>query len=284
MKTIREVASLYRSRPTIEGAGVHLKRAVGWGDPYEFDPFLLLDDFHSRNPADYVAGFPWHPHRGIETVTYMLEGVVAHGDSIGNRGEIRSGDVQWMTAGGGIVHQEMPQPHEGDFRGTQLWVNLPRSHKMMEPRYRGIEADQIPECRLENGALVKVIAGRYGECVGPVTDLVLSAEYLDVTLPVRRAFAHPTPPGHTCFAYVLTGEGFVGSGQGAAVSTENVVLFGPGDSVAARAGADGMRFLLLTGEPLGEPIAWRGPIVMNTEEELDTAWRELREGTFLKQR
>lgn len=281
MASIREVARQHRSRPTLEGAGVHLKRAIGWGDPYEFDPFLLLDDIHSSKPEDYTAGFPWHPHRGIETVTYVLDGVVEHGDSIGNRGAIRSGDVQWMTAGSGIVHQEMPQAMRGDFRGLQLWVNLPRSHKMMGPRYRGIEAAEIPACRLPNGTVVKVVAGRFGEYEGPAGDLVREPVYLDVTLPAGCEFTHAVPAHHTCFAYVLEGAGTLGAES--AVSAETVALLGPGEAVVARAGAErGLRFLLFSGEPLAEPIAWRGPIVMNTQEELDVAFREYRDGTFLK--
>lgn len=282
MERVREVEKLYRSRPTLEGAGVRLKRAVGWGDPHEFDPFLMLDDMHSTHPADYTAGFPWHPHRGIETVTYVLDGVVEHGDSLGNRGTIRSGDVQWMTAGSGIVHQEMPQPHPGDFRGFQLWVNLPRSHKLMAPRYRGIDASSIPACRLDDGTVVKVIAGRFGECEGPAGDLIREPQVLDVSVAAGREFVHAVPVRHTCFGYVLTGEGRVGAPTGTAVSAEHVVLLGEGDRVSVRAGEQGLRFLLFSGEPLGEPIAWRGPIVMNTEGELDAAFREYQDGTFLK--
>ena len=282
MDTIREVATLHRSRPTLEGAGVHLKRAIGWGDPHEFDPFLMLDDIHSSNPADYTAGFPWHPHRGIETVTYVLDGVVEHGDSIGNRGAIRSGDVQWMTAGSGIIHQEMPQAMRGDFRGLQLWVNLPRSHKMMVPRYRGIEAAEIPACRLGDGTVVKVVAGCFGDCEGPAGDLIREPQYLDVSVPGGVEFTHAVPVHHTCFAYVLTGAGVMGPGPGTAVSAENVALLARGEVVAARAGKEGLRFLLFSGEPLKEPIAWRGPIVMNTDRELDVAFREYQEGTFLK--
>ena len=279
MTAIREVKKLYTSRPTREGAGVRLKRAVGWGDPHEFDPFLLLDDIHSEDSADYAAGFPWHPHRGIETVTYVLDGVVEHGDSIGNQGAIRSGDVQWMTAGSGIIHQEMPQPMRGDFRGLQLWVNLPSSHKMMGPRYRGIEAAEIPACRLADGAVVRVVAGRFGECQGPAGELIREPVYLDVTLPAGREFRHGLPPNHTVFAYVLTGSGSMGRGG---VSAENVILLGPGEETDTRAGDGGLRFLLFSGEPLREPIAWRGPIVMNTEEELDLAFHEYRNGTFIK--
>lgn len=280
MSTLRKVATLSRSTPVLEGAGVRLHRAVGNGDEYEFDPFLLLDDIHSSNPSDYIAGFPWHPHRGIETVTYVLRGTVEHGDSIGNRGAINSGDVQWMTAGSGIVHQEMPQRFSGDFRGLQLWVNLPASHKMMAPRYRGLTADEIPACTAENGTVVRVIAGSYGGCVGPAKDLIRSPTYFDIELQPGEVFTHPFPRGHTVFAYVLDGKGAFG--EGTPVAYENVCLFGDGEIFRAEAGSDILRFFLFSGEPLREPIAWRGPIVMNTAEELYTAFEELREGTFIK--
>ena len=282
MKKIREVVRMFRSKPTLEGAGVRLKRAIGFSEVPQFDPFLLLDDIHSDDPADYVAGFPWHPHRGIETVTYMIEGVVEHGDSMGNKGSIRSGDVQWMTAGSGIIHQEMPQAKEDTLRGLQLWVNLPRSHKMMRPRYRGIEAAQIPEYRLPNGTAVKVIAGRYGGKEGPVRDLVQSPEYFDVSIPAGGEFSHGAPDHYTVFAYVLAGEGTCGPSSATPVVSENLVLFSSGEGIVVRAGARELRFLLMAGAPLGEPVAWRGPIVMNTEEELDLAFHEYRTGNFIK--
>lgn len=280
MSRYRRISGLKRPTPVLEGAGVRLHRAVGTGDEYEFDPFLLLDDIHSDNPADYLAGFPWHPHRGIETVTYVLRGTVEHGDSIGNRGAINSGDVQWMTAGSGIVHQEMPQRFSGDFRGLQLWVNLPATHKMMNPRYRGIVADEIPKCVEESGTVVRLLAGSYGECTGPAKDLVRSPTYFDVTLPPGEVFSHPFPADHTVFAYVLEGNGAFG--EDTPVGYETVALFGEGEVFRAEAGADALRFFLFSGEPLREPIAWRGPIVMNTEEELYVAFEELREGTFIK--
>ncbi len=281
----RSVAAVFPSRPTLEGAGVRLRRAVGHDRAHvsAFDPFLLLDDIHSTHPEDYLAGFPWHPHRGIETVTYVLRGEVDHGDSIGNRGAIGTGDVQWMTAGSGIVHQEMPQRTAGDFRGLQLWVNLPASRKMTPPRYRDVPAAAVPACPLPGGGEVKVVAGRYGGCQGPVTDIVRGSTYLDVTLPAGGNLAHPTDPRHTVFAYVLEGAGAFAATGSLASSADHVVLFGAGDSVVVNAGGDGLRFLLFSGEPLNEPVAWRGPIVMNTEEELDLAFREYREGTFLKE-
>ncbi len=217
-------------------------------------------------------------------MTYVLRGEVDHGDSIGNRGAIGAGDVQWMTAGSGIIHQEMPQPFPGDMRGLQLWVNLPASHKMMSPLYRDVPAATIPQCEIAGSATVRVIAGRCGDCEGPVADIVRSPEYLDVTVSPRGAFSHPTAPTHTVFAYVLEGEGRFGLEDTAGdVPRDHVVLWGTGDSVTVRGGEAGVRFLLFAGEPLGEPVAWRGPIVMNTEEELELAFREYRAGTFIKE-
>jgi redox-sensitive bicupin YhaK (pirin superfamily) len=281
----RDPALIFPSQPTREGAGVHLRRGVGHDRSLiaRFDPFLLLDDIHSTRPEDYLAGFPWHPHRGIETVTYVLAGEVEHGDSIGNRGAIGSGDVQWMTAGSGIVHQEMPRAWDGDMRGLQLWVNLPASHKMMAPRYRDVPAATIPTCDLAGGAVVKVVAGSVGGCEGPVADIVRGPTYLDVTVPAGGAFAHSTPPGHTVFAYLLEGAGAFAPGDERVVAADHVVLYGPGDAVEVRPGGGGVRFLLFSGEPLGEPVAWRGPIVMNTEAELELAFREYRDGTFIKE-
>jgi len=282
MNSVRDVIEILPAKPTREGAGVRLKRAVGYDQVPRFDPFLLLDDIHSADPRDYVAGFPWHPHRGIETVTYVVKGLVEHGDSIGNRGTIGSGDVQWMTAGSGIVHQEMPQARRGDWRGLQLWVNLPASHKMMPPRYRDVLRDSIPEVEGDPGATVKVIAGRYRGTVGPVHDIVRPPEYLDVSVSPGAEFRHGIDSGHTAFAYMLGGAGAFGPGDGTEVEGDRVVRFGAEGKVVARAGARGLRFLLVSGEPLNEPVAWRGPIVMNTEEELDQAFREYREGTFLR--
>jgi redox-sensitive bicupin YhaK (pirin superfamily) len=282
MDKIRAIERLSRSRPTLEGAGVHLKRAFGSADVPRYDPFLMLDDFHSDRPADYMAGFPWHPHRGIETVTYMISGEVEHGDSMGNKGIIQSGEVQWMTAGSGIIHQEMPRRQKGTLWGLQLWVNLPASHKMMGPRYRDIRAADIPECRLASGSVVKVVAGSFNGCHGPVRDLIGDPEFLDVSVPNSGEFEHAIPKGHTAFAYVLEGEGRFTPGQEKAIPAESLLLYGDGDKVSIKAEKADLRFLLISGLPLSEPVAWRGPIVMNTEEELNVAFAEYRNGTFIK--
>jgi redox-sensitive bicupin YhaK (pirin superfamily) len=282
MSIIREPVSIFSSIPTMEGAGVRLKRAFGHAEAPDLDPFLLLDDIHSRNSEDYTAGFPWHPHRGIETVTYVLHGDVEHGDSIGNRGAIGDGDVQWMTAGSGIVHQEMPQPTGGDMRGLQLWVNLPASMKMMDPRYRDIKAGTIPVVTQDTGIVVRIVAGDYGGESGPMKDLIQSPAYLDVTVPKDVKFEHSFEPGHTVFAYILEGSGSFSPKDRNLIVEEHVVLYGPGDRVEITAGENGLRFLLISGQPIGEPVAWRGPIVMNTEEELHEAFREYRDGTFIK--
>jgi hypothetical protein len=257
-----------------------LHRVFGNEQVPRLDPFLMLDDFGSDNPAEYLAGFPWHPHRGIETVTYLDRGTVEHGDSIGNAGAIGPGDVQWMTAGSGIIHQEMPQePADRILRGFQLWVNLPAQHKMMAPRYRGIEGADIPVATLAAGVTAKVIAGEATGVRGPVMDLVVDVCYLDVTAAPAAACDHPVAADHRCLAYVVEGEGgFAGTRVGAG----HLVLFDGKGGVAAEAGARGCRYLLLSGRPLGEPVAWYGPIVMNTEEELETAFREYRNGTFVK--
>lgn len=284
----RLVVSVNPSRPTREGAGVFLRRAFGFQDEGDFDPFLLLDDFRSDVPAQYLAGFPWHPHRGIETITYVLAGDVEHGDSLGNRGAIGAGDVQWMTAGSGIVHQEMPKGDaQGRMYGFQLWANLPAKDKMMDPRYRDVKADQIPEVVRPDGVRVRVVAGSVDGTTGPVRDVVIAPEYLDVSIPPLTRFAHDTPRGHTVLAYVFEGEGAFGpeaaGGEGERRYGDGTLLrFGDGDRVEARTAADAVRFLLISGRPLGEPIAWRGPIVMNTEEELQTAFEEYRDGTFLR--
>ncbi len=280
MSARRSVSDVWRNRATMEGAGVRLHRVFGNEQVPRLDPFLMLDDFGSDDPADYLAGFPWHPHRGIETVTYLDRGTVEHGDSIGNAGAIGPGDVQWMTAGSGIIHQEMPQaPADRILRGFQLWVNLPAKHKMMAPRYRGIEAAGIPSASLAKGVSAKVIAGEAGGVRGPVKDLVVDVSYLDVTAAPGAACDHPVPADQRCLAYVVEGEGtFAGTGVGAG----HLVLFEGQGAVAVAAGPRGCRYLLLSGQPLGEPVAWYGPIVMNTEEELETAFREYRDGTFVK--
>jgi quercetin 2,3-dioxygenase len=297
--SIRKISKIWKSKPTVEGAGVHLKRAFGNYQVPLFDPFLLLDDFHSPNPADYLRGFPWHPHRGIETITYVLNGRVEHGDSMGNKGVIESGDIQWMTAGSGIIHQEMPKGDDsGLLWGFQLWANLPASHKMMDPRYRGLVAAEIPEAIMSQ-ARVKVIAGQVGGVQGPVRDVVVDPEYLDVTMPEETTFTHAIKRGYTAFAYVIDGQGYfdldrnpyshevVGRNyfdfdRQCQCTAESLVLFEDGDSVAVTTNSHPVRFLLVSGKPIGEPVAWYGPIVMNTQEELEVAFREYQEGSFIK--
>jgi len=280
---LRRPDSISPSRPMIEGAGVQLRRAFGYGQERLFDPFLMLDDFRGDHPSQYQAGFPWHPHRGIETITYMREGEIDHGDSMGNSGTIGPGDVQWMTAGSGVVHQEMPR---GDARGRmggfQLWANLPATHKMMPPRYRGITAGDIP-VEEEAGARVRVISGTVGGSIGPAREVVIEPEYLDVTLEPAATWTHPTRLGDTVFAYLFEGSvRFGDAGDDIAADHGTVVLLEDGDLLTMEAGSAGARFLVVSGKPLREPIAWRGPIVMNSQAELDTAWRELSEGTFVK--
>ncbi len=282
MNSVRKIKSVTDSKPTIEGAGVHLKRAFGYYEVPQYDPFLLLDYFGSDNPDDYVAGFPWHPHRGIETVTYMIHGSVEHGDSLGNKGIIGSGDIQWMTAGSGIIHQEMPQKTEGRMRGLQLWVNLPASRKMMDPRYRDIQADQPPVLKLKNGSTVKIITGEFEGERGPVSEIVSGPEYLDIELPAGERFEKSAKKEHTVFAFVLDGTGFFDEHREDGAGEGQTVLYEDGDTVSVRSGDSGVRFLLVSGKPIGEPVAWRGPIVMNTDEELMTAFEEYRTGTFIK--
>jgi quercetin 2,3-dioxygenase len=291
----RKIRSIVKNQPAIEGAGVHLHRAIGFGPPEMYDPFLLLDDFRSHNPEHYLKGFPWHPHRGMETISYVLKGEVEHRDSLDNRGVIGSGDVQWMTAGSGIIHQEMPK---GDtnraIEGIQLWSNLPAANKMMAPRYRTILSKEIPEVTDPDGAIIKVIAGSVGDVEGPVRDVMSKPEFLDVTIPAGKSFAHATPRGHTVFAYVIGGKGLFDyqpdgatgeeNGQNRLVGDGHVVLFFDGDQMSVGTLTEPVRFLLISGKPLREPIAWKGPIVMNTEEELRTAFDELEQGTFIKHR
>jgi redox-sensitive bicupin YhaK (pirin superfamily) len=279
--TIRTVQQLFRSQPTLEGAGVRLKRVFGSSQLPRFDPFLLLDDFHSSDPNDYLAGFPMHPHRGIETITYLLQGRVLHKDSMGHSGVIEAGGVQWMTAGGGIIHEEMPQVSQPVLWGFQLWANLPASHKMMAPRYREIRSDQIPTVSPADGVKIKIICGRVNGIEGPVREIVIDPEYLDVTLAPERSFDRPAKPGHRLFGYVLEGEARFGEPDGAVVGPETAALFGDGDTVRIITGTNAVRLLLVSGKPIGEPIAWGGPIVMNTREELARAFEEYRDGTFL---
>ena len=301
MGTMRRIAKVWKSEPTIEGAGVHLKRAFGFHEVPQLDPFLLLDDFHNNDPRNFLPGFPWHPHRGIETITYLLDGEVDHGDSLGNSGVIAPGDVQWMTAGSGIIHQEMPRPgRTGGNWGFQLWANLPRSHKMMDPRYRGLERSEIPEASLDGGVRARVVCGQVGEVRGPVSDIVTDPEYIDVAVPAGASFNHTVKNGHTAFAYVYEGKGYFDPQRDPFTYQEippqwlevtRDCQFGPetlvlyerrGDEIAVSAVEQPVRFLLISGRPIGEPVAWYGPIVMNTQEELRAAFEEYQQGTFIK--
>jgi len=279
---------------------VHLRRAFGFGNTSDFDPFLLLDDFRNERPEDYLAGFPWHPHRGIETITYVLAGTVEHGDSMGNSGTIGAGDVQWMTAGSGIVHQEMPKGDpDGRMHGFQLWANLPASRKMTDPRYQDVKAADIPVVTDDDGTRVRVVCGSFGGATGPVDEVVIDPVYLDVEVPAGRRKTLPVETTRHAFAYVFGGDGkFCNASTPLAVPTEpagwadtaphaeadnrTLVLFDRGDEVTVQAGEQGIRFLLVSGKPLGEPVAWYGPIVMNTRQQLQQAFEELQAGTFLK--
>ncbi len=298
--SIRPVKKILKAQPTIEGAGVNLRRAVGFGDPSEVDPFLLLDDFRNERPEDYIAGFPWHPHRGIETITYVLAGRVEHGDSMGNKGVISSGDVQWMTAGSGIIHQEMPKGDpKGRMHGFQLWANLPSALKMTSPRYQEIKSDGIPEVIDDDGTAAKIVCGSFWGKKGPVEGIAADPIYVDVTVPAGKRKTIPIDTRNNAFAYVFAGSGkFCNASGPLAVPTESVgwldtsppteadnrslILFDSGDEVTVQAGDQGIRFLLISGRPLKEPVAWYGPIVMNTQAELKKAFEELQEGTFLK--
>jgi len=282
MTYVREIGKILSGKATLEGAGVKLKRVFGPREVPLLDPFLLLDDFHSSNPEDYILGFPWHPHRGIETVTYVLAGMVEHGDSMGNEGVIRSGDVQWMTAGNGIIHQEMPKGSNGLMWGFQLWVNLPSKHKMDDPRYRGIIGAEIPEVEVKRGVKIKVICGDVEGNRGPVRDLIVDCEYLDIAMEPKTVLEHSTKKGYKVFAYVVSGRGYFGPSKSNPIDAEHVVVFKEGEKVQINTEDRSLRFLLISGKPIDEPVAWLGPIVMNTQEELKTAFDELEEGTFLK--
>jgi redox-sensitive bicupin YhaK (pirin superfamily) len=281
MTEIRTVERIFTAQPVLEGAGVRLNRVFGFGEEGEFDPFLLLDHFGSADPADYIEGFPWHPHRGMETVTYLVSGRVEHRDSLGNQGIIFSGDLQWMTAGSGIIHQEMPIQTPGVMTAFQLWVNLPASKKMCPPKYRDISAREVPVVELAGGATVKVISGTVAGVTGPVNDGAVPVEYLDIALPPHSRLNQAVPPEFSAFAYVFEGSGYLDSGT-AFVSVKQGARFGPGSTVSFRTEGEAMRLLLILGKPIGEPIAWQGPIVMNSREELNTAFREYREGKFVK--
>ena len=279
---IRAVAEVLAARPTIEGAGVHLRRAFGGAEVPRLDPFLLLDDFRSENPAEYIAGFPWHPHRGIETVTYMLDGRVEHEDSLGNKGIIGGGDVQWMTSGSGIIHQEMPKVDRHRMGGFQLWVNLPKANKMMDPRYQEVKAGQIPEVEPIRGVRMRVVAGEVDGVRGPVRDVVVEPEYLDVRVDSQTDFVHRVKPGHTAFAYLLEGRASFDEEASDVIDDGHLVVFRDGDAVRVRTRDAPGRFLLVSGKPLCEPIAWWGPIVMNNRKEIEEAVDEFQNGTFIK--
>lgn len=281
METFRKIRKVIKSNPTIEGAGVHLMRA--FAEATMFDPFLLLDDFRSSDPRYYIKGFPWHPHRGIETITYILQGSIEHGDSMKNQGVISPGDVQWMTAGSGIIHQEMPKGDTtGRMGGFQLWANLPASYKMMEPRYRDVKSNQIPEINMSNGVMIRVICGEVKGTRGPVRDIIIDPEYLDITVPQGSEFIHPTKRGHTFFAYIIEGKAWFSEQKDILLYNENLVLFHDGEHIVISTENESVRFLLISGRPIAEPVAWRGPIVMNTQQELRIAFEEYSNGTFIK--
>ncbi|HEY3421310.1 MAG TPA: pirin family protein [Methanomassiliicoccales archaeon] len=282
MSTYKQIAKMRHGNHTMDGAGVKLTRMFSNNEVTDMDPFLLLDLFGSNRAEDYIAGFPLHPHRGIETVTYMLDGYVDHKDTIGNKGTIGPGDVQWMTAGSGIMHEEMPRPTSGWMRGLQLWVNLPKAKKMIPPKYRGLTKDQIPMVDLGNGSSVKVLAGNFDGTIGPVKDLSVEIEYLDVHLGPGEKLEHEVKKGMNTFSAVYAGSAIVGDVNATEVASENVVVLGEGDLVKVVGGDQGSKLLLVSGNPLREPIAWGGPIVMNTEEELDQAFKEIRNHTFIK--
>ena len=299
--SVRPVKSILAAKPVIEGAGVHLRRAFGFGEMSEFDPFLLFDDFRGDRPADYMKGFPWHPHRGIETITYVLAGDVTHNDSLGNAGSLTAGDVQWMTAGRGIMHQEMPHGDaQGRMHGFQLWANLPSSLKMTDPRYQDVKASQIPEVTEDDGTKVKIICGDFWGRQGPVEGVAADPRYLDVFVPPGKRKTLKVEMERHAFAYIFEGSGdFRSASKPFGVLTEkeidgqevhvrestgnrSLVLFDSGDEVTVQAGDKGIRFLLVSGKPIKEPVAWYGPIVMNSQAELRQAVRELNEGTFIR--
>lgn len=282
---IRPVKTLISPKPVTEGAGVRLKRSIALPELDHVDPFLLFDHFGSDNPADYLKGFPMHPHRGIETVTYMMAGKVAHKDSIGNAGTITAGDVQWMTSGSGIMHEEMPQPVNGRMYGFQLWVNLPARLKMSDPNYQEYRADKLPVAVRADGTRITIVAGEVDGIAGPVTEIAIAPVYIDVALPAGATFSHPVTEGHTAIAYVFEGGGRFGDGSGEGqVQALTLAVFGDGDRIQAAAGASGMRFLLISGAPLNEPIARYGPFVMNTRAEIEQALQDLRNGSFVRKR
>jgi hypothetical protein len=298
--SLRAVKRIIEARPTLEGAGVKLHRAFGFGQTSDFDPFLLFDDFRNDNPADYAAGFPWHPHRGIETITYVLAGSVSHADSLGNQGSLGAGDVQWMTAGRGILHQEMPKGNDsGKMHGFQLWANLPASMKMTTPRYQDVSSKDIPEVIDDDGTSVRVVCGSFWGKTGPVDGIAAEPRYLDVRVPPGKRKTLPVEASRHAFAYIFEGSGLFRDAsrpfgvlqesqvEGGPITRDqtgnrSLVLFDSGDEITVQAGDAGVRFLLVSGRPLEEPVAWYGPIVMNTEDELRQAYAELRAGTFIR--
>jgi len=302
--SIRPVKRIVEAQPHIEGAGVRLRRAFGFGDTEETDPFLLFDDFRGDQPTDYMAGFPWHPHRGIETITYVLAGTVNHGDSLGNQGALGAGDIQWMTAGSGILHQEMPQgDNAGRMHGFQLWANLPAAEKMTTPRYQDVTSADIPVVTDDDGTTVRIICGDFWGQRGPVDGIAADPRYLDVYVPPGKRKTLPVEMDRHGFAYIFDGAGsFRDASDPQTVATEvmeegipdatsvdmtgnrNLILFDSGDEITVQAGDEGIRFLLVSGKPIEEPVAWRGPIVMNSQDELEAAFRELQEGTFIRKR
>ena len=299
--SIRPVIEESHAKPALEGAGVHLHRAFGFGDPSLSDPFLMFDDFRNENPRDYVQGFPWHPHRGIETITYVLAGTVDHGDSLGNRGTLAPGSVQWMTAGSGILHQEMPKGNaKGQMHGFQLWANLPSALKMTAPRYQDVAAPEIPELTEDDGTRVRVIVGSFWGKTGPVEGIAADPQYLDIFVPAGRRRSFRLDRWRRAFAYVFEGAGTfrdAAAPEGILLEKEvagrevnirdmsgnrTLVRFGSGDEVTVTAGPEGIRFLLISGQPIKEPVAWHGPIVMNTKAEIEQAMADLRNGTFIR--
>lgn len=299
--TFRPIIDITSSKPVLEGAGVHLNRAFGFGDTSQFDPFLLLDDFRNNNPNDYIKGFPWHPHRGIETITYIIKGSVEHADSLGNNGQLYEGDIQWMTAGSGILHQEMPKGNiKGQMHGFQLWANLPSNLKMTEPKYQDITSSEIKKLYDDDGTIIKIMAGEYKGYKGKVTGIASSPQYLDIYIPPNKVKTIPVSTYNNCFAYIFEGSGnfnyaSIPDGINLEKSYKNedfvikdlsgnrtLITFDNGDEVKVKSGKEGLRFLLISGTPIKEPVAWHGPIVMNTEEELNNAMKELNNGTFIK--
>ena len=300
--SVRPVKQISGTRPTLEGAGVKLERVFGFGDPSMTDPFLMMDDFRNDRPEDYYRGFPWHPHRGIETITYVLAGTVDHADSLGNAGTLGAGSVQWMTAGSGIMHQEMPKGDAfGRMHGFQLWANLPASQKMTTPRYQDIGAGDIPEIIDDDGTRVRVVVGEFWGKKGPVDGIAAEPQYLDIFVPAGRTKRFPVDLYRSAFAYIFEGSGtFRDASKPFGVKVEKefngeemtfrdmsgdrtLVVFDTGDEVVVTAGPKGIRFLLVSGKPLKEPVAWHGPIVMNTQEELRQAIRDLQTGNFIRE-